>query len=336
MWLRNGKQDLRAAVALIPASSPTLLPKTSPADARAPETVRLRSGYEAWRYRGSLEDGSPVLLYATPTTTGIATVACVGANAGVACDALASSVAVPSSRRLKLDKRAAFFSGLPSVVTQLDAARTRGMRTLEAAKRPLGQELAASDLARAHKAAAADLAALSSPGDRVPQRTVAALTEAATAYGALSRAASTRLPQPYADAGRAVTGAETDLQRAMTKVADGASSAIAVPNSKPSQPKLAPPKATATAEPPKATATAEPPKATATAEPPKATATAEPPKATATRAAQGNRPPSRPSRPRRPSRRRPPPPPSRPWRPRPRAPRSPWPDRGRRTRAAST
>ena len=134
LWLRNGKQDLRAAVALIPASSPTLLPKTSPADARAPETVRLRSGYEAWRYRGSLEDGSPVLLYATPTTTGIATVACVGANAGVACDALASAVAVPNSRRLKLDKRAAFFSGLPPVVTKLDAARTRGMRTLEAAR----------------------------------------------------------------------------------------------------------------------------------------------------------------------------------------------------------
>ena len=277
LWLQNPEQGLRAAVALLPASSPTLLPATSPADARAPETVRLRSGYEAWRYRGSLDDGSPVFLYAAPTTTGIATVACVGATGKETCDALASAVAVPNSRRLELGERAAFFSGLPSVVAQLDSARTKGLRALDAASNPVGQELAALDLSRAHKAAAKDLAALGGPAE-----TVGSLTATATAYGALSRAANARLPKPYVDAGRAVTSAEAGLQRTMTKVAAGASSAVAEPTTVRPRATVAPPKATATAEPPKATATAEPPKATATAEPPKATATAEPPKATAT------------------------------------------------------
>ena len=280
LWLQNPEQGLRAAVALLPASSPTLLPATSPADARAPETVRLRSGYEAWRYRGSLKDGSPVFLYAAPTTTGIATVACVGATGKETCDALASAVAVPNSRRLELGERAAFFSGLPPVVAQLDSARTKGLRALDAASNPVGQKLAALDLARAHKAAATDLAALGAPGE-----TVDSLRATATAYGALSRAANARLPKPYVDAGRAVTSAEAGLQRTMTKVAAGASSAVAEPTTVRPRATVAPPKATATAEPPKATATAEPPKhptATATAEPPKATATAEPPKATAT------------------------------------------------------
>ena len=85
------------------------------------------------------------------------------------------------------------------------------------AKRSADQALAADGLARAHKAAGAALAPLTSAGDGLPSATVSALTATATAYTALASAARARLPQPYANAGRTVTGAEADLRQAMTK-----------------------------------------------------------------------------------------------------------------------
>ncbi len=66
--------------ALLPADSPTLLPKALSANAWQPETVRLRSGYEVWRYRVETLAGSAGFVYAAPTTGGVATVACLGAS----------------------------------------------------------------------------------------------------------------------------------------------------------------------------------------------------------------------------------------------------------------
>jgi hypothetical protein len=220
LWLRNSDEKLRAAVAVLPAVSPTLLPAALPAKGTEPETVRLRSGYDVWRYRLERPDGSEALVYAAPTTAGIATIACLGETGARACDRLASTVVVPSARRLELGKRAALFSGLPAVVSRLEADRAKGGSALQASPTPITQGLAADELARAHKTAASQLGALSQ-GEQLP----AALTETASAYAALASAARARIPAPYAEAGRAVAGADADLRRALSSVASAADAA---------------------------------------------------------------------------------------------------------------
>ena len=220
LWLRNSDENLRAAIAVLPAVSPTLLPAALPAEGTEPETVRLQSGYDVWRYRLDRTDGTQALIYAAPTTAGIATVACLGASDARACDRLASAVVVPSARRLELGKRAALFSALPAAVSRLEAARTQGGRALQAATSPTAQGLAADELARAHKTAASALGALSQ-GEQLP----GALTATANAYTALASAARARIPAPYAKAGRDVAGADADLRRALSSVASAADAA---------------------------------------------------------------------------------------------------------------
>jgi hypothetical protein len=230
--LRNTGEDLRAAVELLPAGSPTLLPadflQTLKSAPERPDMVRLGSGHDAWRYRFPRQDGSQLVLYAAPTTTGIATITCLSPiDAGVprGCEALASAITVPGSRPLEPGTSAAFYSRLPAGVSDLDAARTKGTRELSAATRSTGQAAAADGLARAHMAAGAALAPLTAEGDGLPTATVDALTATATAYAALASAARARSPRSYADASRAVTGANADLRRTMTKVAAAVSAA---------------------------------------------------------------------------------------------------------------
>jgi hypothetical protein len=217
LGLRNEVEGLRAALELLPAASPSLMPAAL--GAGSPERVELRSGYEAWRYRS---DGAGRVAFALPTTTGIATVACVGAtDVARRCQRLASSVVVPDSRPLDLSRRAALFSRLPELVPGLNAERARGLDALRSATRATAQAAAADRLARAHKVAAAALAPLATPGEKLP----ATLAAAARAYATLAGAARERVPGPYTDAARAVTGAEADLRRAMTEVAAAAQAA---------------------------------------------------------------------------------------------------------------
>jgi hypothetical protein len=215
--VRREREGLRAALELLPAASPSLIPAAL--GAGSPERVELRSGYDAWRY-GS--NGSGRVAFALPTTAGIATVACLG-RGGVArrCQRLASSVVVPDSRPLELSRRAALFSRLPKLVPRLDAARAKGLDDLRSATRAAAQVAAAERLARAHKAAGEALAPLGSTSEKLPT----ALAATAGAYATLASAARERVPGPYADAGRAVRGAEADLRRAMTEVAAAAQAA---------------------------------------------------------------------------------------------------------------
>jgi O-antigen ligase len=229
LGLRNPGAGLRASVERLPATSPTLLPaaflRTLKRAPERPDMVRLWSGHDAWRYRFPQDDGSVTVFYAAPTTAGIATVACLSPIDAVGCEALASAITVPRSRALEPSASAAFFIRLPTAVTELDTARTNGMSELAAATRARAQALAAADLARAHKSARAALAPLVAEGDGLPTATVGALDATATAYATLASAARARSPQLYADAGRAVTSADADLRRTMTKVATRASAA---------------------------------------------------------------------------------------------------------------
>ena len=182
LQLRNADQNLRAAVERLPATSSTLLPAAllrTLKDARGvvlgaePHLVGRFPGY-----RFTVQRGSQLILYTAPTTTGITTVACistlyVGFPPG--CEALASAVTAPGSRALEPGKSAAFFSHLPTTVTELNTARTRGARELSTAARATDQAAAAEGLAQAHKGAGAALAPLTSRGDGMPSDTVGAL-----------------------------------------------------------------------------------------------------------------------------------------------------------------
>ena len=232
LGVRNASEDLRASVERLPATSPTLLPagflQTLKSAPDRPDMVRLASGRDAWRYRFPQADGSVTVLYAAPTTTGIATVACLSPIDAGGCEALASAVTVPRSRALEPGTSAAFYSRLPAAASDLDAARAKGAREFDAATRSTGQAAAAGRLARAHKAAGAALAPLTQEGDGLPTATVSALSATATAYATLARAARARSPERYADAGRALARADADLRRTTTKAAAAASAASTV------------------------------------------------------------------------------------------------------------
>ena len=231
LGLRTTGGTLRATVELLPATSATLIPAPLRSTlASAPErgeVVRLASGRQAWRYRLTRPDGSTTLLYAAPTTAGIATVACAGTTgtSTTRCDELARTLTVPGSRALEPGTSAAFYSRLPATVNELDAARTQGARDLSAATRSTRQAIAANGLARAHKTAGAALAPLISEGDSLPTATVEALGATASVYATLASAARARSPRAYADAANAVSAAEADLRREMTNVAAAASAA---------------------------------------------------------------------------------------------------------------
>jgi hypothetical protein len=219
LWLRHAGAGVNAAVELLPAAAPTLLPVGVQASG-APQTVELASGRQAWRYRVERSDGVPLVFYAAPTTKGIATVGCLnvsGSTAERACRAVAVAVTVPGSHRLAPGERAAFLSRLPATVASLDSARTKGARALDAASLPAAQALAADGLARAHRAAAAELAPLRSNDDRLASETVGALGATASAYSVLADAARARSSRLYAEASRGVAGADGRLRRTMTE-----------------------------------------------------------------------------------------------------------------------
>ena len=232
LQLHNADQNLRAAVERLPATSSTLLPAAllrTLKDARGvvlgaePHLVGRFPGY-----RYTVQRGSQLILYTAPTTTGITTVAClstlyVGFPPG--CEALASAVTAPGSRALEPGKSAAFFSHLSTAVTELNTARSRGARELSTAASATDQAAAAEGLAQAHKGAGAALAPLTSRGDGMPSDTVGALIATGTAYEALATAARARSPEPYADASRAVQGAEADLRLTIANAAKAAGAA---------------------------------------------------------------------------------------------------------------
>jgi hypothetical protein len=243
LGLYNADQDLRAAVERLPATSSTLLPtaflhtlKRAPGP---PAKVWLGSGHDAWRYRFALEYGSQLILYAAPTTTGVATIACLATTkAGVppGCESLASAVTVPGSRTLEPVASTAFFTRVPTAMTSLEAARSKGTHELSTATRARSQAAAADTIAKAHQRAAAALAPLTSKDDRLAGAAVGALTRTANAYAALASAARAREPRPYRDASRAITGAEADLRVTMTKVAAAARAATHGTSPTPSPP----------------------------------------------------------------------------------------------------
>ncbi len=219
LWLRDAPAGVRAAVELLPAGSPTLLPVGLQASG-APAMVALGQGRRAWRYGVVRSDSVPLAVYAVPTTKGVATVGCLGSGrpAERACQALATALTAPGARQLDPGANAAFLIRLPATVAVLDTARAKGTHALKQARRPAAQAAAADGLARAHRTAAAELAPLRS-GDEPASKTVKDLRAAASAYSALADAARARAPRPYAQARHAVLSADRELRGTLARAA---------------------------------------------------------------------------------------------------------------------
>jgi hypothetical protein len=236
LTLKNAGQGVAAVVERLPPSSASLLPlafqKARPNAGEGREVVELGRGQRAWRHRVADGNRSATVLYAAPTTSGVATMACqVPAGAGVprACDTLAKSITVPASAPLELGTGAAFFIGLPAVARKLDAARSARMRDLSAARSAAGQAAAARRLAHEHRRALAALAPLVGNQGGLPEKTVRALSRTSGAYATLAAAARARSPRRYAAAARRVTAADADLRRTLTEAAAAANAARRVP-----------------------------------------------------------------------------------------------------------
>jgi hypothetical protein len=234
--LKNARERLTALVERLPASSASLLPvafeTARPTAGERREVVRLGPGQPAWRYRVAHKSGSTIVLYAGPTSSGIATVACVvPTDAGVpsGCDKLAKAITVPGSVPLELGPNVAFYSRLGDAARELEAARSTGMHDLAAARSATGQAAAAEGLVRAHEHALAALAPLAGTRAGLPGETVRALNAMAGVYATLAGAARARSPQRYNAARRGVAGADAALRRTLAKAAAAATAASRAP-----------------------------------------------------------------------------------------------------------
>ncbi len=230
--LKNTRERLRAVVERLPASSATLVPvafqQARPTADERREVVRLSPGQPAWRYRVTHENGSTTVLYTAPTTSGVATVACLvptGTGVPRGCETLAKAITVPGSVPLELGMSVAFYTRLPTVARELEVSRSIGMRDLAAAKSATAQAAAADALVRAHEHAVAALAPLTGTRADLPGKTVRALNAMAGAYVTLANAARARSPQRYNAAGRGVADADADLRRTLAKAAAAADAA---------------------------------------------------------------------------------------------------------------
>jgi hypothetical protein len=181
---------------------------------------------EAWRYRGLRPAAGEreLTVYAVPTTTGVATVACAAARAQAGafagqCEAVAGTLELVSGRPYPVGPSATYANALNATTASLQRATSATEATLRGARTLAAQAGAALALAGDYENAAAQLAVLDlSPADRdANRRLVTALRRLSRAYrtaahaatagdAARYRAASAAIPEAKARVGSALAG----------------------------------------------------------------------------------------------------------------------------------
>ena len=206
-----------AGASLLPASLETRERPT-------PQAVRL-GDYEALRYRDVRVRGfdRAITLYATPTSEGIATVACYAPAAlapGFAadCERVAQTLEVSGADPERLAVDPDELRKLEQDVSSLNRDLTRHRRSLDQAQRPSRQAAAAADLAGTYASSARRLRKLDlGPGQRAALAAAAkALSTAGAAHDRLADAARAGSRKRYDAARAAVRSAES---RAASRIA---------------------------------------------------------------------------------------------------------------------
>ena len=229
---RGSGRQAQLAAGLVQATGRTLLPasfiRTLPEGVPTARPVRLGS-FDAYRYAGlrPLNLGREVTVYATPTTGGVATIACSATggeatNALTECEAVATTLELSGVKALPLGPSEDYAARLGTAFERLGSARRSAEGELREADTQEAQAAAAVRLADAYAAAARTLArAQVSPADgAVHNQTVSALRGIATAYRNASSAARGGNGAGFAAAEARIRGDGRRLERALFGLED--------------------------------------------------------------------------------------------------------------------
>jgi hypothetical protein len=182
------------------------------------QAVAIGEGLQAYRYRDVKLSGfgRPVTVYAVPTSTGVATLACVGGTA-VGCDASANTMSLVSAKPFPVGPSAHYAKSVGDALGALGKAAKSGQAKLRAAKTPKAQAVAARSLNAAYGKAAAAVRGLEvSPADKLANAQLAtALGSTAKAYGSAAKAAAKNDKGAYAKASKAVAAGQQSVSKAL-------------------------------------------------------------------------------------------------------------------------
>jgi hypothetical protein len=212
------------------ATGPTLLPAALLArldpSPKANDPVRL-GALQAYRYKALRPKGvnGTLTVFATPTTDGVATVACVtppGAKGSFStdCERVAGTLRLAGAKPYSLGPSDAYAATLGKTVSRLDSASAPAARRLKSADTPSAQASAATDLAAAYRDASRRVSRESvSPLDKgANSRIAAALTQISRGYTSAASAARAGDTGAYNAAGRAISRGGTALTRAFDQL----------------------------------------------------------------------------------------------------------------------
>jgi hypothetical protein len=206
--------DTDVAIALLPATSQSLLPRRLDA-ARSLGSSRPRLARAgtlgAYHYLRAAKGRRVLDVFAVPTTQGIATIVCSStALAPGECDLALRGLRLVRGAFLPLSADAAFLTRLPAVALTLDARRARLRTRLPRASLTDTATSTAALLARAYAAATRTLRPLAARGSEAAA-TVRLLDALRVRYGGLAGALRTGDRAAFAATARAIDRDESRL-----------------------------------------------------------------------------------------------------------------------------
>jgi hypothetical protein len=223
----GGAEQGTLTVGVTDAKDATLLPdsflKKLSSKPEANDGVRL-GDLEALRYKGLRPKGfsQQLTLYASPTTEGVATVACAAPAAKASsflpeCEKVSTSLKLGSGKGYPLGTDDDYSSDLNDALGNLNSARSSGVSKLKKAKSGKSQSKAANSIASAYASTAGTL----KDADVSPQfagrndSLVAALSDAKSSYKKLASAAKAESSKRYKKAQKQVSSSEAAVNRAI-------------------------------------------------------------------------------------------------------------------------
>jgi serine/threonine kinase PknH len=227
---KGGSAKNVLAAGLTNATGPAMLPpgllKRLSGEPPRDDAVKL-GDLEAFRYKDLQPTGfdGRLTLYVSPTTQGVATVACTtsaggGAKFLASCEEIATGLRLTNGDGFALGPDEDFLTDLGDTISRLNAARKDGTTALRKAKKQAQQAKAAQALAADYASARSALSQLEvSPAVAQTSAEIrAALLKTEAAYRALATAARKGRSGAYDKARSAVKSGETALQRALKNV----------------------------------------------------------------------------------------------------------------------
>jgi hypothetical protein len=216
----------------VDATGPTLLPAALRArldsSPKPNDPVRLGS-LQAYRYKDLRPKGvnGTLTVFATPTTDGVATVACVtppGTEGSFStdCERVAGTLRLAGAKPYSLGPSDAYAATLRKTISRLDSASAPAARRLKSADTPSAQASAATALAAAYRDASRSVAreSVSPLVQGANSRIAAALNRIAGGYTSAASAARDGDTSAYNAAGRTVSRGGDSLQRAFDELKD--------------------------------------------------------------------------------------------------------------------